>query len=135
MATALEREISLIPTKVLDSFIGNGYPMDTLSIGYRDKDKEQDKDKEREKSDDYSKTFLTFWEKYPKKIGKGAAFNAWKKAGVSLDVALAAIEKQQTSRQWKRDNGQYIPHPATWLNQQRWEDEVQSEALPESKSY
>ena len=28
------------------------------------------------------------------------------------------------SAQWQRDNGQYIPHPATWLNQGRWDDEL-----------
>ena len=37
---------------------------------------------------------------------------------------IQAVEKQKQSTQWQRDGGQYIPHPATWLNQERWEDEV-----------
>ena len=37
---------------------------------------------------------------------------------------LKAIEKQKGSEQWTKDNGQYIPHPSTWLNQSRWEDEL-----------
>jgi hypothetical protein len=28
-----------------------------------------------------------------------------------------------TSAEWTKDGGQFIPHPATWLNQKRWEDE------------
>ena len=37
---------------------------------------------------------------------------------------LEAIKEQTASEQWKRDNGQYIPNPATWLNQGRWDDET-----------
>ena len=37
---------------------------------------------------------------------------------------LAAIERQKQTAQWKENGGQYIPHPATWLNGRRWEDEV-----------
>ena len=46
-----------------------------------------------------------------------------------LDVILTAIERQKASDQWTKDNGQFIPHPATWLNQKRWEDET----IPASK--
>jgi hypothetical protein len=46
------------------------------------------------------------------------------KKGVTLEVLLDAIEKHKQSAQWQKDGGQYIPHPATWLNQQRWEDEI-----------
>ena len=37
---------------------------------------------------------------------------------------LAAIEKQKASAQWQENGGQFIPYPATWLNQNRWEDEL-----------
>ena len=43
---------------------------------------------------------------------------------VPLEVLLTAIEKQKESAQWSKDNGQFIPHPTTWLNGKRWEDEV-----------
>ena len=42
-----------------------------------------------------------------------------------IDIMLKAIEVQKKSEQWQRDNGQYIPHPSTWLNQRRWEDEME----------
>ncbi len=35
-----------------------------------------------------------------------------------------AIEVQKQSEQWTKDNGRFIPNPATWLNQGRWEDEL-----------
>lgn len=68
--------------------------------------------------------FDRFWSAYPKKAGKGAAQAAFKRiTGVPVDVMLYAIEQQRHSRQWQEDNGRYIPNPATWLNQRRWEDE------------
>lgn len=70
--------------------------------------------------------FDTFWEAYPKKIGKGAAKKAWAKIKPSetlLQEMLKAIETARRTEQWQRDNGQYIPNPATWLNQERWDDE------------
>lgn len=68
--------------------------------------------------------FDRFWAAYPKKAGKGAAMQAFRRiTGVPVDVMLYAIEQQRHSRQWQEDNGRFIPNPATWLNQRRWEDE------------
>ena len=41
-----------------------------------------------------------------------------------VETLVAAVEAQKASTQWTKDNGQFIPNPATWLNQGRWEDEV-----------
>ena len=68
--------------------------------------------------------FADFWKAYPKKQGIGAAEKAWKKIKPSeqlLGAMLFAISKQKRSRQWREG---YIPNPATWLNQRRWEDVV-----------
>lgn len=70
--------------------------------------------------------FARFWEAYPRKVGKGAAEKAFSKLHPTeelLTAMLRAIQAQKQSSQWQRDGGQYIPHPATWLNQLRWEDE------------
>jgi len=40
-----------------------------------------------------------------------------------IDVLLAAIEKQARASSWCKDGGQFIPHPATWLNGAQWENE------------
>jgi len=68
--------------------------------------------------------FAEFWSAYPKKVGKGEAEKVWRKAGVNghLTDVLSAVAAQKQSDQWKKDNGQYIPNPATWINQRRWED-------------
>jgi uncharacterized protein YdaU (DUF1376 family) len=68
-----------------------------------------------------------FWEPYPKKVGKIAAWRAWKRLQPDSDLARkisAKVIEARDSDQWKRDNGQYIPNPATWLNQGRWDDEL-----------
>ena len=67
--------------------------------------------------------FDEFWKAYPKKVGKEAAKNAWKKAKPNLDQVLKALEWQCKSDQWLKEKGQFIPNPATYLNQGRWQDE------------
>ena len=71
------------------------------------------------------KDFEAFWKEYPKKKGKIAAAKAWKNATTKPDVTtiLAAVRKQKTWTDWIKDRGQFIPLPATWLNQGRWDDE------------
>ena len=69
--------------------------------------------------------FETFWRHYPRKVGKDDARKAFKKRKPDLDllaVMLTAIERQKSESQWQKDGGQFIPHPATWLNQGRWQD-------------
>jgi hypothetical protein len=74
---------------------------------------------------DDNDAFDAFWKAYPRKVAKAAAIKAWKKINpVWLPQILEALERQRQSPQWLKDGGQYIPHPATWLNQRRWEDEL-----------
>jgi hypothetical protein len=66
--------------------------------------------------------FDTFYGQYPKKVGKAKAKTVFKKLDKKiLPNILKALAEQQTSEQWQ--NPKYIPHPSTWLNQKRWEDE------------
>ena len=67
-----------------------------------------------------SAEFQQFWQKYPRREGKGAARQAFAKArkSASFDAILAALD-----RPWPNDP-RFVPHPATWLNQQRWLDEI-----------
>lgn len=71
--------------------------------------------------------FDRFWAAYPRKNSKQEARRAWEKLrpnAVLQDLILVALCQQKASEQWARENGRYIPYPATWLNQRRWEDEV-----------
>lgn len=71
-------------------------------------------------------SFEKFWEAYPKKAGKGAARKSWERLNPNtalVSCILSAVEKCKKTEQWQRDSGKFIPYPATWLNQERWEDE------------
>lgn len=75
-------------------------------------------------------SFSEFWEAYPRKVGRAAAARVWKKLNPDADLAaliVAAVHRQRTCRDWLRDGGQFIPHPTTWLNAGRWDDEVRDE--------
>lgn len=80
--------------------------------------------------------FIIFWEAYPRKVGKGAAEKAWDRIRPDeplLERIVAALAVAIKSDQWQRNSGQFIPNPATWLNQRRWEDEQPGK--PESGGY
>lgn len=71
--------------------------------------------------------FAEFWSAYPLKKAKATAEKAWAKLKPSAELQaaiLSAIAAHKLTADWQRDGGQYIPHPTTWLNQRRWEDEV-----------
>jgi len=72
--------------------------------------------------------FDKFWASYPKKVGKDAAQKAFEKRRPDEELTsemISAIDKQVSSDGWAKEDGKYIPNPATWLNQGRWKDEVQ----------
>lgn len=70
--------------------------------------------------------FARFWEKYPKKKAKDdarKAFDKRKPDEALLGRMLAALAVQCASSDWLEADGKFIPHPATWLNDGRWQDE------------
>jgi len=75
--------------------------------------------------------FADFWQRYPRKCAKKDALKAWQRISPSLYASiLEAIEKHKRSEDWRRDGGRYIPYPATWLNGERWEDDLTVEIVP-----
>ena len=69
--------------------------------------------------------FDRFWESYPRKTAKQEAIKAFEKLkpdAMLIETMVKAVERQKQSAQWQEDGGRYIPHPATWINQRRWED-------------
>jgi hypothetical protein len=77
--------------------------------------------------------FAAWWEAYPKKVGRGDAEKAWKQTAKSrppLDVMLAALAWQKTSRDWTKDGGEYIKHPGPYLRAKKWADEKQRPTGP-----
>ena len=83
---------------------------------------------------EYTSDFLQFYNAYPKRIGREPAWKAWQKLNGTrpdLSALIAKIDEMKKAEDWTKDKGKYIPHPATWLNQKRWEDEgVKLEVKP-----
>ena len=76
----------------------------------------------------YTALFDEFWKAYPRRVGKDAARRAFAKRKPDrglLDDMLTAIDQQKQTEQWRKNRGQFIPFPATWLNRGSWEDEVE----------
>jgi uncharacterized protein YdaU (DUF1376 family) len=81
------------------------------------------KDQERE----IHARFDKWWDGYPKKVGKDAAWTEFSRLAPDdhlTDTLIAAVSEQRASAQWLQDNGRYIPHPRTWLHQGRWQDQL-----------
>ncbi len=73
--------------------------------------------------------FEIFWKLYPNKKSRKKSLDVWNK--ISLEDQLKCIDvvpAHCAQEQWQRDNGKYIPHPSTWLNQRRFDDELGTKA-------
>lgn len=86
----------------------------------------------QEKTNTAPDGFEDFWKAYPKKKARPAAIKAFKAAKLngSLGDVLTHVATMSASDDWTKDQGQFVPYPATYLNQRRWEDEM-STAEPE----
>lgn len=74
--------------------------------------------------------FDEFWKAYPKKKAKDDAVKSWVKRKITPELfytIMNALEQQKQSKEWEKDNGQYIPYPSTWINQGRWQDEQEQQ--------
>lgn len=69
--------------------------------------------------------FDAFYQDYPRHIGKAAARRAWTSATKRAPAALIAAKARAFSADCanKGTEPKFIPHPATWLNGDRWLDE------------
>lgn len=87
---------------------------ETTSLAHLDGERESD--------------FEKFWKAYPKKKKKDDAlkvFNRKKSKMPSIEKVIFAIQIQKKSNDWTRDEGQFIPYPASWLNGGSWDDQVE----------
>ena len=64
--------------------------------------------------------FEEFWNHYPKKVDKGAALRAFRKAAKNEDVALVIDGAKRYAEDANLPEKQYIKNPATWLNAEAW---------------
>ena len=80
-----------------------------------------------------NKDFELFWKAYPKKVGKKKVQDKFDANNFPIDLIMKNIELQKKSDQWQ--NQQYIPNPETYLNQERWTDEVVLPFVPDEPIY
>ena len=85
----------------------------------------------------YDQKFELFWNEYPKKISKKEAHRIWTKKikpdEKLFEMIMSALKKQKTSIKWNQEDGKYINHPTTWLNQERWNDQLDYGSNPKKK--
>lgn len=69
--------------------------------------------------------FITFWSEYPRKTAKAHARKAWDQMinHVSGALILSTLRAQKSALMFS-DDIQFVPHPATWLRREPWEDEI-----------
>ena len=81
------------------------------------------KNDKNEKNSIYTSSFEKFWNVYPVKVGKKIAFGIWKRQhiGEVVEEIVEFVDKAKGTRQWKEG---FIPHPTTFLNGHRWEDDL-----------
>ena len=71
----------------------------------------------------YTPEFLAFWAAYPKKKHKGTAWAAWIKNAPPAPDVMRALAWQRETFDWRKESGQFVPLPASYLNARGWEDE------------
>jgi len=104
----------------------------TRQAPYKNDETEDNEAPEEVKSSLQEQRFNTFWQAYPLKKAKQTAWKAWQKIKPTTELfekIMSAVDNAKRSEDWVRDNGRYIPYPATWLNGGRWDDEL-TEASP-----
>ena len=79
--------------------------------------------------------FKDFWKVYPRHVAKQNAEKAWKKLNPddNLLQAILADVNRRLGGEWRGKDMQYIPHPSTYLNQRRWEDETEVTRVAEHR--
>lgn len=127
-ATLLRKFCQLDKSPNISKFIDLGFLRhdDATVTPPRRHDDAPDEIREEQIREEFAQ-FEDWYKHYPKKRDKQKAKKAWDKLKVSeelLSSMLSSLEKQKQSNDWKKDNGQFIPYPTTYLNGSRWEDEL-----------
>lgn len=138
--TSDEYQLNLLPAEIAVSTTGNPrrYYRQTVA-GTEDIRKEPSEEPSvvntrARKADPYAESFEEFWALYPRKIAKNAARQAYTtamKRGVDPEAILEGLGRQVPVLALREP--QYIPHPTTWLNQERWLDEDPPSAMARVK--
>lgn len=125
----IKKELETIKDKEFKEYLNTVcipyiYPMDT----HPQEEQEQEEEQKKEQEDIYVQKFLEFYNLYPKKQKKQEAEKWFVKNKPNDDLykkMIVKLEKFKETDEWKKEGGIYVPMPITWLNQKRWEDEIE----------
>lgn len=110
----------------LMGLIATLYPLNGINV-YKQPQSKVKYSKVEKSKENHVSGFEEFWQLYPKKEAKQPALTSWNKINPDDElfaVIIEAVNNQRKTDKWQRENGKYIPMPATWLNQRRWEDQT-----------
>ena len=97
-----------------------GIPKELLGIAQNKKENKKENNTLLKKE-----AFEEFWRSYPRKVAKQDAVHAFAKLNPDsslLEAMLVSLGGAKKNPEWLKDDGKYIPYPATWINGRRWED-------------
>jgi hypothetical protein len=126
--------------------IGYPYPMDTLQVkgkGYKVKGKEERGMEEGDLIEvpatriQLKEGFNRFWDAFPKKTKKIEASEEWFKLKPSIqlmDQIISKVISFKESKEWKKDDGVFVPNPKSFIKNKRWLDEIKVEPQEKPKS-
>lgn len=80
-------------------------------------------------NENISAWFETFWREYPRKVNKKKSKEKFMKIckdEETYNQIMRGLRNQKNTYDWKKNNGQFVPHPTTWLNGERWKDEIET---------
>jgi hypothetical protein len=104
----------------------NRQSTDTKSTTDRHVQESEESEKAKKQTLAAGGDFDEFWKVWPKKVKKAAARKAWDQLNGNrpqINLVLDAIRWQSKTDQWRKDDGRFIPYPATWINAEQWNDE------------
>jgi len=111
----------LVPASGCKQMLADARPEAYKEEAYKE---EAEKRRKPSKDDEYDNEFLKFWKVWPNKDAKMKAYQAWKKnKRPTIEKIIQAVEAQKTWKKWTKDNGSYVPLPATWINGHGWDNE------------
>jgi hypothetical protein len=128
-----------VPKRALKSYLESRLPStcprhdaflrDSMPCPGQEKEKEKEKEELSVRVSPSAQPSLVgfehFWKLYPRKVDRQRALRAWKKVRTEeYPLVFAAVERAGQSEQWRKDTGQFIPYPSTFLIGRRWEDQI-----------
>lgn len=78
--------------------------------------------------------FTTFYNAYPNKQKKPDAEKAWRQVQPDSIAVMRGLERWKVSRQWTKNEGEFVPYPATFLRARQWENTPPGEGVHAAES-